>query len=159
MKDVTISGTDPSGTYYGRNYLSHSVYGLLPFCKALCRRWQGQDCFRIFGLLTGGDPPGLDEMRAYRPYRRNGFLNSHRNDQVFDTQVLPVLSSFATKSSQSLAGTSLLVNTVHSYQASCSLIGRLFRQDHPTDPRHLVGQSHYRLVETTGRHKTVDPAA
>ena len=102
--------------------------------------------------------PGLDEMRAYRPFRRNGFAQSHRNDQVFDTQVLPVVSSFATKSSQSLAGTSPVVKRVDRQLVSGCLIGRLFRQYHPAYPGHFVRQGHHRLVEAPGGHKPVDPA-
>jgi hypothetical protein len=57
-----------------------------PFARAFSLDDEGQDCFRIFGLLVRDIPSGLDEVRAYRPYRLDGFFN-HRTFQVFNTLV------------------------------------------------------------------------
>ncbi len=40
----------------------------------------------LIGLLTGCYAPGLDEMRAYRPYRDIG-MRCPRGSQVFNTPV------------------------------------------------------------------------
>ena len=46
-----------------------------PSLQGLCLEWQGQDCCRISGLfMEEFTLPGLNDLRAYRPYRDHGLF-------------------------------------------------------------------------------------
>ena len=59
-----------AGQKYG---VGRDVYWSPPPLQELCLEWQGQDCCRISGLFMEDlTLPGLNDFRAYRPYRDHG---------------------------------------------------------------------------------------